>query len=253
MRFGGRQSIFLEGESQVIHIPLRYIGALLYMPIRKPTRKELNEGHIIDLTDGMIWNPKVDQTDAEQYLVTMPDNTIHCRALSKPEAPDMAQLKRCLGWKPDEVIKKTLENTTQYAENIVRLPMRMHFKSRFPALNVKRLRETFATDTFFSSEKALGGYTCAQLYVGKESTFTEIYGMKSKNQMPETLQDFIRQWGAPSGLMSDSAKVETSKQIKNILRMYAIKDMQSEPYHQHQNYAERRIQEVKNTCTMIMD
>lgn len=73
--------------------------------------------------------------------------------------------------------------------------MRMHFKSRFPALNVRRLRETFATDTFFSSDKALGGYTCAQLYVGKTSTFTKIYGMKTPGQMSETLQDFIRQWG----------------------------------------------------------
>ena len=35
--------------------------------------------------------------------------------------------------------------------------------------------------------------------------------------------------------------------------MYAIKDMQSEPHHQHQNYAERRIQEVKSTSTIIMD
>ena len=118
---------------------------------------------------------------------------------------------------------------------------------------MKRQRETFATDTFFSSEKALGGYTCAQLYVGKESPFTEIYGMKTKNQIPDTLQDFIGQWGAPSVLLSDSAKVETSKQIKEILRMYAFKDMQSEPNHQHQNYAERRIQEVKAASTIIMD
>ena len=90
-------------------------------------------------------------------------------------------------------------------------------------------------------EKAFGEYTCAQLYVGKESTFTEIYGMKTKNQMPDTLQDFIRQWRAPSELMSNSVQVKTFKQIKEILRMYAIKDMQSEPNHQHQNYAERRI------------
>ena len=77
--------------------------------------------------------------------------------------------------------------------------------------------------------------------------------MRTETQMPDTLRDFIRQWGAPSGLMSDSAKVETSKQIKEILQMYAIKDQQSKPYHQHQNYAERRIQEVKNTSTIIMD
>jgi len=115
------------------------------------------------------------------------------------------------------------------------------------------LNETFATDTFYSSEKALGGYTCAQLYVGKTSTFTEIFGMKSENQMPETLQDFIRQWGAPSGLLSDNAKAETSKVVKDILRLYCIKDMQSEAHHQHQNYAERRIQEVKSTANIIMD
>src|SRR5688500_15736385 len=131
--------------------------------------------------------------------------------------------------------------------------MRMHFKSRDPALNVKRLRETFATDTFFSSEKALGGFTMAQLYVGKTSTFCKIYGMKSKNQFSETLQDFIRQWGAPSGLMSDSAKDETSKAVKDILRMYNIKDMQSETNHQHQNYAEQKIQQVKSTSNVVMD
>ena len=254
IRYGGKQAIYLDQED--IQIPLKYIGALMYMPIRKPTRKELNEGHIFDLTDGLEWNPRQNESDEGLSIVKQPGehgNTVHCKALTKPDLPDMDQLRRCLGWKPTEVIKKTLENTTQYAENVVRLPMRMHFKSRFPALNVKRLKETYATDTFFSSEKALGGYTCAQLYVGKESTFTEIYGMKTKNQMPETLKDFIRQWGAPSGLMSDSAKVETSKAIKDILRTYAIKDVQSEPNHQHQNYAERRIQEVKNTSTLIMD
>ena len=139
------------------------------------------------------------------------------------------------------------------ADNHARLPMRMHFKSRFPALNVRRLQETFAKDTFFSSEKALGGFTMAQLYVGKTSIFTEVYGMRTENQMAETLQDFIRQWGAPSGLLLDSARSETSKVVKNILRMYGIKDMQSEPNHQHQNYAECHVQEVKSTSNIVMD
>jgi hypothetical protein len=166
---------------------------------------------------------------------------------------DLIHAQRCLGWKPLDVVEKTLQATTQMAQNHVRLPLRMHFKSRSPALNVHRLRETFATDTFFSSEKALGGFTMAQLYVGKTSTFCEVYGMKSKNQFSETLQDFIRQWGAPSGLMSDSAKVETFKAVKDILRMYNIKDMQSEANHQHQNYAEQKKQEVKSTSNVVMD
>ena len=108
--------------------------------------------------------------------------------------------------------------------------MRMHYKSRFSVWNVKTIKDIFATDTFFSSNKALGGYTLAQIYDGRTSTFTEIYGMKNKTQMSNTLKDFIRQWGVPSGLFSESTKVETSKIIKQILWMYANKDMQSKPF-----------------------
>ena len=56
LRYGGRQSIFPKFEN--FHIPLKYIGALTYMSIRKPTRKELNELPVIDLTNPTIWNPK---------------------------------------------------------------------------------------------------------------------------------------------------------------------------------------------------
>ena len=93
----------------------------------------------------------------------------------------------------------------------------------------------------------------AQLYVGKTSTFTEIYGMKAENQFSETLRDFIRQWGTSSRLLSDYAKSKNSKAVKGILRQYGIKDMQSKPNHQHQNYVERCIQEVKSTCNIIKD
>ena len=96
--------------------------------------------------------------------------------------------------------------------------MRQHFKSRNRALFVKRLRETVATDTFFSSETALNGEKCAQLYVGKASHLTEVFGMTTESQMAETLQDFIKKWGAPDTLMSDNAKAQTSKVVKQILR-----------------------------------
>ena len=41
-------------------------------------------------------------------------------------------------------------------------------------------------------------------------------------------------------LISDRAKVKISKQCHDILRAYCIKDFQSEPHYQHQNYAERK-------------
>jgi hypothetical protein len=69
-----------------------------------------------------------------------------------------------------DVVKHTVAATTQLAKNVLRLPLRQHFKSRFPSLNVRRLREPYATDTFFSSERSVDGSTCAQLYVGNGVT-----------------------------------------------------------------------------------
>ena len=50
---------------------------------------------------------------------------------------DYEKVQACLGFAPIEVIKKMFAKTTQYARNIVRLPLRTHLKSRFPAFNVR--------------------------------------------------------------------------------------------------------------------
>ena len=105
----------------------------------------------------------------------------------------------------------------QYAKSTLCLPLCDHFKACFPALNCKRLNEIFATDMFFALSKALGGYTCAQIYVGKVSILTKVFGMKSENEMKDTLQDFIRKWGALHSLLSDNTKSEVSNAVKDIL------------------------------------
>ncbi|MGH7974356.1 MAG: reverse transcriptase domain-containing protein [bacterium] len=153
-----------------------------------------------------------------------------------------------------EVIKATLAATTQYARDVAaRLPQREHYKPRFRGLNCSRLHETVATDTLFSSIPALTGERCAQLYVGKTSTFTQLYGMHAESQMPSTLQDFIRQWGAPDQLLSDNSLAQTQKSVHDILRMYNVKDATTEPHHPNQNPAERKIKEVKSTTNVLMD
>ncbi len=88
--------------------------------------------------------------------------------------------------------KETIKATTQLASNSLRLPLRQHYKSRFPALNCRRLRETFSTDTFFSTQKALGGATCAQSFAGKKSYLTECVAMQGEASFTSALQDFIR-------------------------------------------------------------
>ena len=172
---------------------------------------------------------------------------------SAPAPRDYDSLRPFFAWKPVDVIKRTFLATTQFAQNVLRYPMRRHYKTRFPALRVHRLDEVYATDTFFSQTTAHDGSTCCQLYCGRKSYFTSVYGMKSEYEMPGSLMDFIRQHGAMKGLFSDNARVQTGHAVRDILRQYGIADMQSEPHQQNQNPAERRIQEVKKMTNVVLD
>jgi len=69
--------------------------------------------------------------------------------------------------------------------------------------------------------------------------------MKSDKQFVDTLEDNIRKRGAMDKLISDSAQVEISNKVKDFLRAYCIDDWQSEPHHQHQNFAEGRWGVIK--------
>jgi hypothetical protein len=153
-----------------------------------------------------------------------------------------------------------LDHTTQFAHLDTRLTLRKHYKSRFPAANVSHLNEVVATDTFFFDTPALddgimghGGTTMLQLYCGCKSILTAVYPMRSEYNIAETLEDFIRHYGTPNALFSDNSKAQTGRAVQEILRMYAIKDFQCEPHHQHQNYAKRRIQEAKKLTKNLLD
>ena len=168
--------------------------------------------------------------------------------------PPVKSLRPNFAWAPMDVIKKTFESTTQWARMTERYPFRKHFKARFPALNVSRRNETVSTDTVFSDTPAIGnGCKIAQVFVGHKSLVTDVYPMKFESDFPRTLQDNIRKRGAMDKLASDSARVEISSKVNDILRHYIIDDWQSEPYHEHQNPAERRYQVVKRYTNIILD
>ena len=54
-------------------------------------------------------------------------------------------------------------------------------------------------------------------------------------------------------LISDRAQAEISNRVKDILRTYVIKDWQSEPHQQQQNYSERAYQDVKRHTNWVMN
>jgi hypothetical protein len=93
----------------------------------------------------------------------------------------------------------------------------------------------------------------AQIYAGKRSPKLVAYGMTNESQMPNTLEDLIREHGAPNCLFSNNAKVQISARVRDILRLYKIKDFQCETEHQNQNFAERKVGDVKRLSSAIMD
>ena len=82
------------------------------------------------------------------------------------------------------VIKKTLENTTQYAKALIMSPLRRHLCSRFLMLCKPRLNEVIATDIYFPNVKSIEGYHCAQVFVGMTSRRITTIGMKTKSEFP---------------------------------------------------------------------
>jgi hypothetical protein len=111
-----------------------------------------------------------------------------------------------------------------------------------------------ATDTIQSDTPAInGGEKYAQFFVRVRSLLSDVHGMKSPASFPGVLMDQIIDRGAPTKLISDGAKVETSMAVHDILCTYGISSWQSEPYHQHQNPAERHYQTVKCMCNTIID
>ena len=103
--------------------------------------------------------------------------------------------------------------------------MKRHVKSRNPALNVPRRHEAVATDTVYSDTPAIdSGVKMAQHFVGKESLVSDIYLMWLGKKFVNTLEDNIHRCGAMDTLISDSAKIEISHKVKDILRAYNIND-----------------------------
>jgi len=69
--------------------------------------------------------------------------------------------------------------------------------------------------------------------------------MKGKGYALSTLRNFIRDVAAPSYIHTDGGWEEVCK-------TYCIPQIASEPNHQHQNKAERRIQDIKRRSRLLM-
>jgi hypothetical protein len=121
--------------------------------------------------------------------------------------------------------------------------------------------ETVAADAIFSDTPALydgisghGGCTILEIFHGCDSSLTMRVPVTKKSDFPKALSDFIWKWGAPAHLFMDGALEECRKAVTDLMRMYNIgHHFRSELYHQNQNPAERKIQDIKRYTNGIMD
>jgi hypothetical protein len=157
--------------------------------------------------------------------------------------PNFDLLRPLFGW----AIKCTFSVITQYARGRILDTLKQHWRSRFPACNVKRRNEPVATDTVFSDTPAVdSGVTAAQIFVGWESLVADVYVLRTDTEFVNTLEDNIQEWGSMDKLISDCAKAEMSEHAKQILRALVISAWYSEPYHENQNCAENRYASIKS-------
>jgi hypothetical protein len=99
-------------------------------------------------------------------LITYQNRIAHPQKISR-RMPDLPSLKPYFGWVDEKRIEATLARTTQFYRATIHHPFRKHFKSRFPAANVNRLLEWYATDTVLgmvpAADNGIAGHSAVRL------------------------------------------------------------------------------------------
>jgi hypothetical protein len=176
--------------------------------------------------------------------------------LNKEEDPKILKWKGRLASAPEEVVKRTLEATTQvYEDNIEaenRDMPRMTRQKRDHLVHVKHLEGRTDTDTFFSSIRSTRGFRCVQLFIHLATQFLFVALLRREKDNHGGYQDFIREVGAPETLLSDNAKSQTGERWKQTSRRNMTNQITSAPMKQNQNHAERKIGDVKRRTVLTL-
>lgn len=227
---GGTGSMYMNDE----RFPMQYDGEKLYFSISKPTEKDIELYECYELSSPIppsIVKPRIGHPRRERKATTWEDIPI-------------CEWRTRFANAPEHIVRKTLENTTQFYLNIDcenRTNMRQHYKSRFLGLRLPRQREGAATDTFFPSVKTSKGDTCSQLFVGLDSDRWYVHPLRKESLNGEALKDYTRTVGVPTHIKSDNAQSELGQTWTQYCRDQCISSITTEPDHPWQNPAENRI------------
>jgi len=219
----------------------------------------------IDLRRILFTNQQYHLTEEEESL---PSNLLHKedktvqafamrswhRVLHKDL--DAQKLRPFLGFRPIDIVRKTLSNTTQMARLIIRYPFRKHVKARFPFLNTRRINEGISTDRLYANCTDSGfGYTSAHVFYGMKTTNIQVYGHRPGGDgFFNCYRDFCRDHGVPSVLRRDNAQELKSNKVLDFNREHLIRDEFSEVENQQQNVVESGgIRWLKSAIHVLLD
>jgi hypothetical protein len=125
------------------------------------------------------------------------------KAIHRFKKQDLELTSQYMGYRPLEIVKRTLQNTTQLAKTVIHHPIQRHRQSCFKHLKFPTLGEVVAMDTYYGLVRDVSGWVYGQIYYGCTSHYINVYGMKAKSDAPKTYKAFLRDEGSPTKLHCD--------------------------------------------------
>jgi hypothetical protein len=135
------QNIRIKGTT----IPIKHGGLKYFLHIRKPTNNEWKTLPFIELISPEPWNMELSTGRRQQKE-------------RKMSSEKFMRWRKRMGKIPVDVMRKTLENTTQLVDTVeaeTRLMPRRHLMSRLPMFRVKHIRDGFFADLIFAASKSI--------------------------------------------------------------------------------------------------
>jgi len=156
-------------------------NGLAMLPFRYPSDDELSDDtiEVIELTAAAGWkssylsgNNLFPGTDNQSgYKVNSVSSGIKVEH-------DYVALQPKLGWVPIDIVRETLECTTQLATYRDVGTLREYKKARYPMLNRRRLMEKYATDTWYASTKDITNFQAHQNHSKRTLVVREVVNLK---------------------------------------------------------------------------
>ena len=216
----------------------------------------LEDGSFISNDPRSIWSNEEEQFLQNESFAIQAVTLRHNRNLNNDT---LRRWQEHLNLPSLDITKKTLKATTQLAVieyNPTLTRIRPHVTRRLLQFRSRRLDETCYTDPLIIPMENICKqslyYKFIQIFYLIISKYIFLYPMRSKSEFFQALQCFVRDVGIPFKLISDNAPEESSKEVRIFCLKHKIKQGFSEPHHQHQNYAEHAIRDVKASTTRLL-